>query len=179
MVGVGGDVELLLAHRRTHVEPAVVDRERDEPRLEVALAHGVGHLGRVLAQHAHADLRVALAELLDEAGEQVVVRRAEGAEGDRARAQVADLADGVGGLGRLGERALGVRDQQPSRLGQREPAAGAREQRDAELGLEPADLLGEARLGHVQLLRGGGEGAALGGGQEIGELLQRHIGRTF
>jgi hypothetical protein len=31
----------------------------------------------------------------------------------------------------------------------------------------------------VQIRRGGGEGAALGGGEEVRELLKRHIGKTF
>jgi hypothetical protein len=67
-----------------------------------------------------------------------------------------------------------VRPEQPPGLGEREAAAGACEERDAELGLEPADLLGEARLGQMQLLGGGGERAVFRGGQEIGELLERY-----
>ena len=122
---------------------------------------------------------MARAEVLDQAAEQVVVRAAERAERDRAARQVAHLADRLGGLLRGRHGALGVRAQQPARLGQLEPAAGAREQRHAELGLEPADLLGQARLGHEQRLRGGRERAVLDGGQEVGELLERHIGITF
>jgi hypothetical protein len=67
-----------------------------------------------------------------------------------------------------------VRPEQPPGLGEREAASGPGEERDAELGLEPADLLGEARLGQMQLLGGGGERAVLGGGQEVGELLERY-----
>ena len=64
--------------------------------------------------------------------------------------------------------------EQAPRLGQLEAAADAREQRHAELGLEPADLLGQARLGHEQRLRGGGEGPVLGGGEEVRELLKSY-----
>ena len=46
----------------------------------------------------------------------------------------------------------------------------------AELGLEPADLLGERRLREVQRLRGGAERAVLEGREDVLELLQRHIG---
>ena len=53
-LGVGAHVQQLLAHRRLHVEPAVVDRERDEAGLELAVAHRVGHLGGVLADRPHA-----------------------------------------------------------------------------------------------------------------------------
>ena len=122
---------------------------------------------------------MARAEVLDQAAEQVVVRAPEGAEGDRAAGEVAHLADRLGGVLRGRHGALGVRAQQPPGLGQLEPAAGAREQRHAELGLEPADLLGEARLGHEERLRSRRERAVLDSGQEIGELLKRHIGITF
>ena len=43
--------------------------------------------------------------------------------------------------------------------------------RDAELGLEPADLLGQRRLGEVQLLGGRRERAVPEGGEEVLELL--------
>ena len=75
----------------------------------------------------------------------------------------------------LAEHRLGVRAQRAARLGQREPAADAREERDAELGLQAADLLADRRLREVQRLGGGAERAALGGGQEVLELLQVHL----
>ena len=78
------------------------------------------------------------------------MRAAEGAERDRAAGEVAHLLDRLGRLAGGGQRALGVRAQQAPGLGQLEAAADAREQRHAELGLEPPDLLGQARLGHEQ-----------------------------
>ena len=42
---------------------------------------------------------------------------------------------------------------------------------DAELGLQPADLLGQARLGHVQGLRGRRERAVVGRGEEVGRAV--------
>ena len=47
------------SHAGAHVEPAVLDRQDDQAGLELAVAHGVGDLGGVLADRAHADLRVA------------------------------------------------------------------------------------------------------------------------
>ena len=82
--------------------------------------------------------------------------------------------DDVGGLARRGQRPLGLGAEQPARVGELQPAAGADEQRDAELGLEVGDLLGHARAGEVQRVRRGGERAVLRGGEEVGELLQRH-----
>ena len=52
-----------------------------------------------------------------------------------------------------------------------EPAADALEQAHAELGLQPAHLLGERRLRQVQLLGRGRERAVAEGGEEVLELL--------
>ena len=152
----------------------VLDRERDQPGLEPPVADGVGDLDRVLAHDADAHPRMALAEVLDQPAEQVVMRGAERAEGDGAALQGADLADGLRGLLGRAERPLGLGLQHPARLGQHEPPARAREERDAELGLQPADLVGEARLRHQQRLGGGRERSVLGGGEEVAELLQSH-----
>jgi hypothetical protein len=65
-----------------------------------------------------------------------------------------------------------VRAQRLAGLGRGQPAAGPGEQRDAELTLEPPDLLRERRLGHVELLRGAAERAMAVGGEEVLELLQ-------
>ena len=79
---------------------------------------------------------------------------AEEAEADGAAGQVAHFADRLDRLLGLAEGPLGVGAQQAAGLGQLDPAAGAGEQRDAELGLQPADLLRQARLGHMQGIRG-------------------------
>jgi hypothetical protein len=100
-----------------------------------------------------------------------VVGAAERAERDGAAGDVADLAHGLLRRLRGGQGALGLGQQQPPRLGELQPPPRAREQRHAELRLEPADLLGHARLGHVQRLRGGAERAVLRRSQEIGQLL--------
>jgi hypothetical protein len=67
-----------------------------------------------------------------------------------------------------------VRLEEAARLGQLEAAAAAYEQRRAKLRLEPADLLGQARLGHVQGFGSGGEGPVLDRGEEVFELLECH-----
>jgi hypothetical protein len=103
-----------------------------------------------------------------------MVRAAERAEAHGAALERPDLLDRLGGLLGGRERPLGVRSQHPPGLGEREPPSGAREERDAQLGLEPANLVGEARLRHQQRLGRGGEGALVRGGEEVPELLQRH-----
>jgi hypothetical protein len=165
---------VLLADRRPDLEPPVVDRERDEPGLERAVADGVGHLDRVLADHADADIRVAAAEVLDEPAEQVVVRAPERPEAHRAAGQGAHLLDRLDRLLRRRERALGMRPQHPAGLGQDQPPAGAREEGDAELRLQLADLVREARLGHHQRLGRCRERALVRRSEEVPELLERH-----
>ncbi len=56
-------------------------------------------------------------------------------------------------------------------LGRRQPATDALEEPDAELGLEPAHLLGERRLREMELLGGRRERAVPEGGEEVLELL--------
>ena len=63
-------------------------------------------------------------------------------------------------------------EQEPARLGQLEALARADEQRDAELGLQPAHLLGQARLGHQQLVRGRRERSVARCSKEIRQLLK-------
>jgi hypothetical protein len=64
-----------------------------------------------------------------------------------------------------------VGPQRLARLRRPQPAADAREELDAELGLEPADLLRQRRLGQVHLLRGAAERPVAVGGEEVLELL--------
>ena len=168
---IGRGVDDLVAHDRLDVEPAVVDRQRDHPRLELAGTHRLDDLGGVQADHAHAHARVAAAELGDEVDAGVVARGPPRAEGGRPAAQLAHGDDRLARrLGRV-QGALGVRAQRVAGLGRRQPAADALEQAHAELGLQPADLLGDRRLRHVQLRGRGRERAVAVGGEEVLELL--------
>ena len=63
-----------------------------------------------------------------------------GSAGQRARPP-----HDVGGVGGGRERALGFRAEQPPGVGELQAAAGTHEERDAELGFEVGDLLGDAR----------------------------------
>ena len=79
----------------------------------------------------------------------------------------------------IGEHPLCLGPEAAARLGEDEAAAGASEQRDAELRLELAHLLRDGGLREVERARGGAEGAVLGRGEEVLELLDRHIGKTL
>ena len=98
---------------------------------------------------------------------------------ERAAAQVAHLGDRVARPIDVGEHALGLGTEAAAGLGEDEPAAGAGEERDAELALELAHLLRDRGLGEVERARGAAERAVLDGGEEVRELLDRHIGKTL
>ena len=174
MARVATDDDELLPVHGSHVESVVVDREHDERRLEPSLPHGVRHERRVLPDQPQAHVRVAAAELGGEAGDEVGGGGAEHAEAERPAAELANVADGVARAVDVVEHALGLRAEGPTGLRERDAATGTREQLDAELGLELADLLGERGLRDEQRPRGRGEGAVLDGGEEVAELLESH-----
>jgi hypothetical protein len=62
----------------------------------------------------------------------------------------------------LGQDRVGVGDERPARVGQRQPPAVALQQDDAGLALQRGQLLGDGRRGERQRLGGGGDGLALG-----------------
>ena len=153
---LGRHVQQLLAHRGPDVEPAVVDRERHEPGLELSLADRVGDLGGVLADHAHAHRGMPRAELLRRgrrAGSGARCRTCRRRPCRRVTSRTS-RTDSAASRAAASVRSACGRSSRPASVSS-SPRPGAREQRHAELGLEPADLLGQARLGHVQRLRGG------------------------
>ena len=163
-----------MRHRGPDLEAVVVDRQRDQAGLDAPGAHGVGELVGVRSDDADGDLGVAAREVLDEPGQEQVVGRAEGPERRGPSGQGARAPHDVGGVVRRRERALGLGPEQPARVGELQAPAGAHEEGDAELGFEVGDLLGDAGAREAQDVRGGGEGAVLGRGEEVGELLERH-----
>jgi hypothetical protein len=173
-VRVGGAEDELVLHDRPHVEAPVVDRQRDHPRLEVAVADVVGDLRGVLADEPDPHPRVARPELRDDRRAGVEARAAPGPERDDALAQLALGGDGLARRGDRREDRLGVRAQRPPGLRRDDPAADPLEEPHAELGLEPADLLGDARLREQQLVGRSAERAEPQRGQEVLELLERH-----
>ena len=74
----------------------------------------------------------------------------------------------------LGEHPSGPRGHRLAGLGRDDAAAGALEQLGAELGLEPADLVRERRLGDVKLLGRAGEMAVAGDRLGVDELAKLH-----
>ena len=176
---LAADDDELLDARNAEIEPGVVDGQDDEPRLERRVAHLIGHLGGVEPDEPEPDVRVLPPEVGREVGDQVGGRGAEHPEAERAAAEVAHLGDRVPGPVDVGENALGLGAEAAARLGQHEPASGAGEERDPELALELPHLLRDRRLREEERARGTAERAVLDGREEVAELLNRHIGKTF
>jgi hypothetical protein len=74
----------------------------------------------------------------------------------------------------LGQDAVGVLEHEPPLRRDLDPARGAAEDLDAELELEPADLLGDRGLGEVQLLARLGEGPVAGHGGDAAQVTELH-----
>ncbi len=76
--------------------------------------------------------------------------------------------------GGLRQQRLRLLLQQPAGVGEPHTAAVALEQLHPELGLEPADLLAQRRLGDVQALRGPTEVELVGNRGEVAQMAQLH-----
>jgi hypothetical protein len=74
----------------------------------------------------------------------------------------------------LGQHALRVAEDHAAFVGELDAAARAAEDLDAELVLEPADLLRDGGLGEKQLVAGLGEGPVAGDGGDRSKLTEFH-----
>jgi len=98
-------------------------------------------------------------ELGEHREEVVRADRPRPADADRPAQQPGQLLELVVEIVHLRQHPVRVRQHEPALLGHLDRTASAAEDLDAELGLEPADLLGDRGLGEVQLFRCVGERA--------------------
>ena len=157
-----------------NIQSVVDDGEHDQSRLEAAGADRVRDERRVLPDETQADVRVALAEVAREVGDQVPGRRAEHPEAQCPAAKLADAPHGVARAIDVGEDTLGLGAERASRLGQCDPASHPCEEVDPELALQLPDLLGERRLRDVERPRRRRERRVLRGREEVAQLHQIH-----
>ena len=132
-------------------------------------------LGRALVHEQLARRARRLREVLDELGHEPPARGADDAEASRCppAAPAARRAPRAAGRARAGCGAPGRAPPGPTPSAVA-PAAAPGEQRDAELGLELADLVGHVRLHRAQRVGGGGERALLVDGDQRVEMAQLH-----
>jgi hypothetical protein len=96
--------------------------------------------------------------------------RLHGADDQMARAHAGEVGKlGAGGVD-LAQRALRMVDQEPPGVGERHAAGGPVDEREADLVLQPPDLLRERRLGDVHAGGRPGEVALLRKSYEIAQL---------
>jgi hypothetical protein len=110
-----------------------------------------------------------LVEARQHVGQQRALHRGDGADGDDAR--VGRMRRRLGAqVGVQPHQLLGLRQRVAARVVQLRGAAGALEQRKAQLGLQPLHLRADGRLGKADLVAGGGEGALARHGDQGLEL---------
>ena len=117
---------------------------------------------------------MALAELGEHLGEVVRTGRVHAADPDLAAHEPGQLLQLAVQAVDLAQDALGVAEDHLALGRDLDRAAGAPEDLDAELLLEPPDLLRDGRLREVQLLGGLGEGAVARHGGDRAQVSELH-----
>ena len=163
----------------------------DEPvQLQAAALDALGdrqerEVDDVVAQHLGELLAGLLADGQLDGGVVAVKGREQQREVDRAhRVQRADRQPPAlhagerlqlgGGRFELGEDVAGAGDEQLAGAGERDLARRALDERQPDLGLQAADLLGERGLGDVLARRRAGEVALVGERDEVAQLAKFH-----
>ena len=148
--------------------------EGRERQLDLVALEEAEHLGRRSLAQVDVDAGVRVREVLEQGGQVERAERRHAADGHAPAREPLQLVELVGDGVDLGEDAVGAGEDDLAGLGDLHAAAGAGEQLEAELGLEPAQLLRESGLGDVQLLARAGEVAVLRDRGEVAQLAQLH-----
>ena len=175
VVGRDDQHELLLEeHDAAEVRRAAPGLDEADREVELVGAQQREHLvGGLLAQ-AQVDAGMGRVEGREQGGRVERPDRRQRTDREAAVHEPAELLQLGDRAVELGERALRAHGQHLARLGQPDAAARAPQQVDAELGLEPADLLGERGLGDVQLAARAREVPLAGDGEERAQLAELH-----
>ena len=166
----------LLADEPVQLQAAALDAlgDRQEREVDDVVAQHLGELLAGLLAHGQLD-----------GGVVAVKGRQQQRQVDRAhRVQRADrqpaaldagqrLQLGLRGV-ELGEDVARARDEQLAGAGERDPARRALDEREPDLGLQPADLLRQRGLGDVLARGGAREVALVGERHEVAQLAQFH-----
>jgi hypothetical protein len=178
-MSAGEQHDELLRDELMKPQPMALDAlgDRQEGEVQLVVAEHVGHLPAGLLAHGEPDVRMALMK----PGERQ--RQVDGPHRvHRPDRQVAGIGAAhqrqfaVGGV-QLGQDPPRADHQELPRLGERHPPGRALHECQPELVLEPADLLGERRLGNVLERGRAGEVPLLRERNEVAELAQFHKAR--
>lgn len=170
-----GAHELLLRQqRRGELVAEGVGIDRREDRVELVGADLREHVLLRALDEVDRDARVLVVEVGDDGVEVIQAGRPHAAEAQVPAQQPGDLVELVAQAVDLGDHALGVVQDEVAFGRQVDAATRAREERDAELGLQAAELLGDGRLGEMQLLTGLREGPVAGDRDDRSEVPEFH-----
>ncbi len=151
-----------------------LSRQEAEGGVELVGGEKAEHVaGDALAQ-ADLDARVRSTEAREQPGDVEAAGRQQRSDPDAPPQDAAQLVDLLARGVDLREHAARSRGEGVSRLGGHDAAAGALEERRAELALEPLDLVGERRLGDVELRCGAGEVAVARDRFDASQLSELH-----
>jgi hypothetical protein len=160
------ELELLEVVRRRGSE-----RERE---VEASVAEHVDHpLGGAFPE-AYLDIGILGGEAREDRGDVELAAEQQRSDRDPAAHETAELVDVITNRVRLGEDGARPRCHELAGAGRLDGTRRPAQQLDPEFPLEPADLVRERRLGHVQLLRGAGEVPVASDGLEVAEVADVH-----
>jgi hypothetical protein len=144
-------------------------RDVDAAAFERLDLLGIAHLAQ-----GDVELRIGRAQALQRTRQHLVDGMRDKADGEPARASGAHGADALGGRVAVGEAGPQVIDDGEAGLGERGPAARAREEPGAEFAFQPVQRLRQRRLREAEVLRRTREAAGLGDGHDTTHLPGFH-----
>lgn len=151
-----------------------VGHGRGEAEVEAARPQPFDHRLAVVLDELEADLGVVDPEGADQGGHGLRAHGVQEAEGDPARRRVGVRPDRVGGLLHLGQGPFRRSEEGAARRGERDGAAPAGEQGDAQVRFEPDHGPRERGLRDAQFVRGTGHMLVPGDRLEV-----REAGREY
>ena len=164
--------QLVLVQRK-RVDVRVAQRAH-QPDLDLVVEHHRQDLFGVAGAHGDVDARVQIREALQHGRQHVRAHRRRGAQRQPSRAGRAQVGQRLATVVDRLHGALGARQEHAPGVGQPHAAAGAHEERLAELLFERLDARGQRRLGDVQRLGGAADVAGAGDFDECLDLAEQH-----
>jgi hypothetical protein len=138
------------------------------------IAQAVELRARWQLKQAHLRVRMPLAELAHRWSDEIIEKRREKAEPQRAACLAKLLAQLLRARFGIADDLPGLRQEKPARIGEVDAFADAIKQRHAQLRLQHGDLTAQRRLRDVQALRRARNAQILGGGDEVTKLVKFH-----
>ena len=160
-----------------HDHLVAAQRERDHGQVELARAELELELGAPALGHVEVDVGVALAQDVEELGDQPAAGGADHAQADRAHDLLAQRGDVGHHVGELVHDPAGPADDDLTLFG--EAAGGPVDQLHIELALEPGDMGRYVGLHRADGGGGGRETAGVGDAQECLQVFQFHDNPPF